>query len=233
VASDKQPEQQAPQYDWNMIESSAPSLASKMSDPAFAEAAKDDVPHLAQVEASVKDNDPGFLRWMTGRLLKSPRDVLIDTPVEGLKELGEAAKTFYGDTKDSFEAGREAAPLYNLRAKQVLGNASSDEAVQADKLSATLRNNPFKSRYSGFFEEMPSETAKMAGGMAANGRQIGGRVAVGTGMGIAVGAGAGTPGRRRGRHPRRHRGRQGRLQRQHDSGDGRADGHADDGPVLR
>jgi hypothetical protein len=190
VASDKPQEPQQP-YDWSAIQSSAPSLADKMTDPSFAEAAKNDVPHLAQVEASVRDNDPGFLRWVTGRLLKSPRDVLVDTPVEGFKDLGDAAKNFYDDTTQSFQAGRQAAPLYNLRAKQVLGNASPEEDVQADKLSATLRSNPFKSRYSGFAQEIPSETAKMAGGLVGNGRQIGGRVVVGTGMGVALGAGAG------------------------------------------
>jgi hypothetical protein len=187
-SADTQPQQDQPRVD--AYASTAPSLAAKMMDPAFAEAAKNDTGHLAQLEHSITQGEPGFLRDVTGRLLKSPREVLVDTPLDALnKAVGE---TEFGK---GFKGAALGAPLYEIRAKQITGDAvTPDEAAQADKISKMLAANPFKSRYSeddsllGLLKQGPHAAGGALGGIFGDLPTMGPLVMGGTGVGAAVGS---------------------------------------------
>lgn len=100
------------------------------------------------------------------------------------------ASDIIGDAKQSYLSSYDTQELLNLRAKQVMGQASQTESDRAGYLSAKRKPwaTPNSVYNEGFFAEMPGKLAGMAGSMAGDWKSFADK----TGAGIILGGTAGS-----------------------------------------
>lgn len=185
MAAQPTQDKMATEPSWGGVAPSAPVLAQAVvNQPEFTAALKPgDFGQMANLESSIgADKDPSAFQYLTDRWLKTPKDFLLDTPVEGLKALADAVTQPSRDFGQGAQEGELEGRLAQLRTKEVLGTATPAELLRADALSKSTSTAPHSAL------DVPYQSGKMAGGMIAGADTILSYTLAGAGAGAVIGA---------------------------------------------